>query len=215
MARKKAASAPETGVAVVMPEVDAFTAKLAREGGEVVAFCESLVISKEADRVFASNAMAEIAANHDTADAKRLSWVAPLKKVAADIDATFRPGLRALKQAEALLKSKIGAWDVAQAQARAALLTASVEAARNGNAAAAEQTYEQAAAFVPATTGASSKIVWTGEVLDAAAIPREYLMPDVTKLEKVTAAHGADPGIPGWRAFATAAVRTSRKGVLL
>jgi len=193
-------------------EVDEFTKAATEDAVAVLEFVGRVAIAKPADREFASNALSEIAAKHDAWEAKRLKWVKPLKAVASDIDASFRPATKALAKAIDELKAKIGAWDVEQAQKRSALLSASAEAARDGNAAAAEKAYEKAAAFVPAEGGAGSKIYWTGEVIDAAAIPREYLTPDLDKLQAVTKAHGADPGIPGWRTFPDAAVRTSRKG---
>ena len=215
MAAKAKSKAVEESTAIVpRREVDEFTDGAAKDAAKVLDFAKKLTIGKAADREFASNAASEIAAKHDAWDGKRLSWVKPLKAVAADIDASFRPATKALKEALDVIKAKIGAFDVEQAQERARLLKASVQAAAAGDQTAAAKAYEKAEAHVLVDAGPStSKIVWTGEVVDAAAIPREYLMPDVAKLEALTKALDRDPQIPGWRARQTAEVRTSRKGV--
>jgi hypothetical protein len=93
------------------------------------------------------------------------------------------------------------------------LLKASAAAGAAGDRAQADLAYQKADELAPAEGGAGSKVYWNGEVVDPALIPREYLMPDLEKLKAVTKAHGADPGIPGWRAFPDAQVRTSRKGI--
>jgi hypothetical protein len=193
-------------------EVDEFIQASIGEAEQVLAFLEQVTITQSAEREFASNALAEVAQRHDIIDKKRLSWVGPLKAVTSDIDATFRPVTAALKRATEILKAKIGAYDVAQAQERDRLLKASAAALTQGQTSVAMDAYVQAEQHVAADTGASSKIEWTGEVLDAALIPREYLMPNVAKLEAFTKALGTDPAIPGWRAFQVAAVRTSRRG---
>lgn len=211
-----AAKAKTTAVARTFPparEVDEFTEGMIRDAEKSLDFIKAIEIHKPADREFASNALSEVARRFDVNDAKRKSWVEPLKSIASDIDAAFRPGLKAMKAGIEILKEKIGRYDIEQENKRVALLRASVEASRKGDQDAAEVAYEKAEKFAPAEGGAAAKIEWSGEVVDASAIPREYLCPDVKKLEAVTKAHGADPKIPGWRAYQVAAVRTSRKGV--
>jgi hypothetical protein len=193
-------------------EIDSFIEPIQRDAEASVVFIEALVVKTDAEREFASNALSEVASRHDAYDKKRKAWVQPLKAVASDIDATFRPALQALKHCEQMLKEKIGMYDVAQAQARAALLVQAAAAGASGNREAAEAAYVVADQFSAASAGAGSKIEWTGEVVDATQIPREYLCPDVKKLEALTKARGEDPCIPGWRAYQVAAVRTSRRG---
>lgn len=83
--------------------------------------------------------------------------------------------------------------------------------AREGSHEEASAAIEAASADVVDLAGVSVREEWTGEVVDAALIPREYLCPDVAKLEAITRATAGDPKIPGWRAFSRPAVRTSRK----
>jgi hypothetical protein len=214
-AKKDPALAPVDANQVLPPfgEVDAFTQALTLDAQGVLAFVERLVIAQASDREVASNALTQIAQHHDTADAKRKKWVSPLKAVASDIDATFRPALQHLKKAEVMLKTKIGQFDVVQEDARRKALAQTAVAAAAGNQVAAERAYAKAEEHAPPDTGASSKLYWTGEVIDAALVPREFLMPDVAKLEAITRARGEDPRIAGWRAFQVADVRTSRRGV--
>lgn len=203
-----------TGEVAVVPksvEVVGFTDLIAKEAAMSLKHCEGLAVEDDEDRALASKTLAIVAATLDEWDGKRKSWVQPLKAVASDIDANFRPALQALRKCEALLKERIGAFDVAQAQKRAALLKEAVAAGAAGNRQIAERIYEKADEHAAAEGGSGSKIEWTGEVVDADAIPREYCKPDLEKLLAVTKAADKDPGIMGWKAYQAAAVRTSRK----
>jgi hypothetical protein len=194
-------------------EVDEF-AKGARADAEgALEIVRALQIVTAPEYEFAGNALREVAERHDALDDKRKSWVEPLKSVAKDIDATFKPLLSALKEAEETLKEKIGAYRVAMELARAEVLRDASAAIQAGDATTAERLISGADALVVGeVAGVSVKAVWSGEVLDASAIPREFLVPDLAKLEALTKAAGEDPKIPGWRAFPTTQVRTARKG---
>ena len=49
--------------------------------------------------------------------------------------------------------------------------------------------------------GTSAQEIWKGEVVDASLIPRDYLTPDLVKLNQVTKMLKGETRIPGWRAF--------------
>jgi hypothetical protein len=213
MATKKTATPTTPTVIPPRAEVDEFIGESKKDIDASLATIRKLSIKKPAELEFAGSALKEVAHRHDVIDKKRKSWVEPLKAVAKDIDKTFKPLLDGLKAAEQILKDKIGEYHVAGELARAALLKDASKAIQSGNQGAAEAALAQADKFVPSVVeGVTATTYWTGEVIDAAAIPREYLMPDVAKLEAMTKATGEDPKIPGWRAFPTSAVRTSRKG---
>jgi hypothetical protein len=61
------------------------------------------------------------------------------------------------------------------------------------------------------SSGVSNELYWTGEVVDASQIPREFLIPDIAKLEAVTAALGEATKIPGWSIQQKARLRVARK----
>ena len=49
--------------------------------------------------------------------------------------------------------------------------------------------------------GTSPQEIWKGEVVDASLIPRDYLTPDLVKLNQATKMLKGETRIPGWRAF--------------
>jgi hypothetical protein len=202
--QKKLATIPSSA------EVSSFTAEQSREDEGLVEQLDALAIRKATDLDFAAGLLREIAARHDALDGKRRSWVDPLNRVVKDINATFKPLLDALKRAEATVKEKIGKFHVEAERERSKML-AEAGRASESNPAKAERLIERAELLdVPKVDGVGVKMVWTGEVVDASLIPREFLSPDVKKLLAVTEAGGSDPKIPGWRAWETAQVRTRR-----
>jgi hypothetical protein len=168
-------------------------------------------LRKHADLEFASNALQEVAKRHDALDGKRKSWVDPLNAVVKDINATLKPLIDALKEAEGILKDKIGRYAVTLEQARTKLLADAGDMAK-ANPSQAESMIAQAAALEPPKVkGVTVSTEWAGEVVDEKLIPREYLVPNVEMLNAMTKAKGSDPGIPGWKAYPKANVRTARK----
>ena len=160
----------------------------------------------------ADRALNAIAKQRDEWDAERKSFVGPLKDVAKRIDQAFKTILDPLDLAERELKAKIGAHALAERKDRERLLAEAAKAAREGDDAAAEALVVAAVPPPPPDDAkASARIEWTGQVVDAAAIPRQYLVPDVAALEALTRAAGRDPQIPGWQAYERAVVRTSRR----
>ena len=216
MAAKKQAAVLEPAE-IVMPkimEVAAFIEEQRKAGiDEALALVKALEIRKPADAEFAGNALNEVSKHLDTLDKKRKKWVEVPKGIAKDIDQTFKPLLDKLKEAKDMLKAKIGAWHIEQEFARQRALKAASQAAQAGDTEATDRAIVVAATHeVGKLAGVNScKTEWTGEVVDAAQIPREYLMPDLAKLQAVTKAHEGDVQIPGWRTFPVANVKASCK----
>lgn len=182
------------------------------EATELEAYLGSIEISHSEDLAFAADALKSIAEKHDTIDAKRKTWVDPLNRVVKDINATFKPVLDSLKKLETGLKVKIGQYHATAERERVRLLE---EAGRAASSSTDFNTAESLIARaelldVPKVDGLGVRMIWTGEVVDAKAIPREYLTPDIKKLLAVTEAGGADPQISGWRAFPIPRVSTKR-----
>lgn len=195
-----------------MREVVDYTTELSEQAQEAFLTVESTaVVIDLKSREIASAALKYVASRHDEAESKRKAWTRPLKAVAADIDANFRPGLRLLKQVETALKQLIGAFDLKQMQEASALKVKALESAKRGDLVSAEETWQAIDSVEMPTSGASTKIEWSGQVIDIDALPREYLKPDLEKLIAATRAHGGDPGIPGWSAHEVANVRTGRR----
>jgi hypothetical protein len=205
----------KTSKTVEMPKLEIIKSEIVEnvsEAKNVAKIVASMEIESQADYEFACNAVREAAEKHDVIDAKRKSWVDPLNAVVKDINATFRPVLKAWKDTEEHLRQLIAGYVAAKEAKRTELLNAAVTASRLGKGDRAESLIEKAeSSIVDSVAGVSATVTWQGEVIDAAAIPAEYLIPNVAKLNALTAATGGDPKIPGWRAFPTADLRVSRK----
>lgn len=262
MRTKSTAALPKTG------EIESLIAPAAEDARQALAFCERLAVTTAADAEFAAGALREVAQKRDEIDGLRKRWVEPLKGVAKEIDAAFRPAIKSLEAAEQTIKGALAKYahaeEARRAEAARKLEAAAAEARRAEAACVAAESAEEArrvaaaqrdkgptpeelateesrraeaarrsaeaaaaarkaeaeraaaaaavAATVPARLdGVSVRREWTGEVVDAGLLPREYMIPDTARLEAATRSLGADPGIPGWRAFQVERVRTSRR----
>lgn len=190
-------------------ELDQFLAPMKRDIDEALAELREMRIVTPADYKIAGEMLKELAHRQTVLDDKRKSWVEPLKAVSNDIDATFRPVIKGLKDGVEMLKEKLGEAKIAMEAKREELLKLSVAATGKK----AEALQVEAEAFIPPEIpGVHTTIGWTGEVSDADKLPREYMVPNVTMLEELTAALGRDPKIPGWTAKKTSSTTTTRKG---
>ncbi len=132
----------------------------------------------------------------------RQSFVKPLNDVVKRINLFFKPTLERYAEAEAEGKRKLqqfAAW--ADAERERLLQEAEQEAQGGDTVAAAQAIFDAAGSIVPKVAGYSERSTWVGEVVDASRLPREYLMPDLAKLQAATKAGGAATRIPGWRVF--------------
>lgn len=154
-----------------------------------------------------ARACAEVKAEWERVDAQRRRWVDPLNAVVKDINATAKPVLAALEEAEADLKAKLAAWANGAELERQRILD---QVQANPKRAAA--LIEKADALsIPKVDGLTSRTEWIGEIVDAAAIPAAYRVPDPKALLALTKATAGDPKIPGWKAYPRTIVAVSAK----
>jgi len=165
-------------------------------------FIKRLQITTGADFAGAVRMAAQGKTKFGEVDAKRKEYTSKLAEIVDQFNNEFKPGLEALKEAEKTLKDKLAGFAKVQADTRAQMLRKASEAAEAGDQAKANALIAEAAGYgVPEVKGCSIRDVWSGEVEDAEAIPREYLIPDEKALKAVTKARKCDPKIPGWRAY--------------
>lgn len=115
---------------------------------------------------------------------------------------------KAREKAESERKAAEAATAAGRA-AEAAKLMARAAATEERAAAKAEEVTQQAAMVVapvihreaPKVSGISTREVWLFDVVDAAAVPREYLMVDESKIRKVVGALKGDTCIAGIRVY--------------
>ena len=168
------------------------------EATKVVQWAASLRIDKNETAQATVTIIQDIKVQHAKVDALRRSFTDPIRLSVERLNDFFRPALESYLEAEKVLKWKVLLFQEEQAKERERLLQAAVTENPEGAAhaiAVAEQHLPEKMA------GMSVRTEWVGEVTDASLIPREFLCPDLAKLNAVTKAGKADPGIAGWRAW--------------
>ena len=224
MAAKKQKSEVIDVQQVAIPRGEIVRAALADqvEADASLAFVKDVAIQNSEHYVFAGNALKEVAQRHDQIKAKRDAWTKPLQVVIDDIKSTLDPVVKAYAAMEATLKEKIGGFAVRKAEEKASLVALASACYGEGD-------RDKATAFLESAKecdiselpGVGVKAGWTGELVDgnvlidavlSGKLGREYLKPNIEMCQAATDNKQGDPGIPGWRAYVKAAVRTSRKG---
>lgn len=130
------------------------------------------------------------------------------KDLLARAEVAFKGGMLTYQRAEE--QKRIEAQRVAEDLARKErerLAELARKAGERGATEKAQQFMERAAVVVapivqtvaPKVAGIATRKDYTFEIVDAAQLPREYLMPDEQKIRKVVRAMGADTSIPGVR----------------
>lgn len=117
----------------------------------------------------------------------------PIRESLAATQALFKPVEERYEEAESLLKDKIAAYLKVREERNRAELQAAVEADDIST------VVELAGKAVPAQQGISTRTIYDAEVIDAAAVPAEYLQPDINKIRAVVRAAKGKIEIPGVR----------------
>lgn len=134
---------------------------------------------------------------------QRVEEKAPLLKATKDLDAEYKTAVAPLSRVEGVLRARLEGWLLLLDQRRAAAL-------REAQAASQALAHVEAnAAIVRLGEAAPAKVekqtdryTWAVDVLDEAAIPREYMSPDPKKIQaevRRADAHGIEPRIAGVR----------------
>jgi len=159
----------------------------------------------------------------DDLEADRVAQVTPHNNVVKQLNSDFKHLATKLTAVMDALKTGIGNYQRAQAEAKAKadrLAREAAEAAtrkllKQANAALASGKEERAEALLtrasavtaelapppPKAAGVSTRTLWHYEVTNSSLVPREYLMVDETKLNAVVRAMKELTNIPGVRAF--------------
>lgn len=117
----------------------------------------------------------------------------PLRLALKELNELFDPGIKALEEAEQVLKAKVLEAN-SRMHAEADKLMA--EGSESGD----HRLIVRAdATRPPDMKGVSIQRTWDGDVVDENALPRDYLTPDLKKLKKVTKAGHGQVSIPGWK----------------
>lgn len=188
--------------AVKMPDLVAVskdTEKDRTAAGEQLAVVRSVAIVDAEDYKAAAQSIALIKQRFEEIDSKRRSWVDPLNGVIKSLNAFCKPALDFYSTAEREMKLKLVAYANAQAEAQDAAVEKMAKAKTPGDKKKLLAAID--ASTVPRIGGVSMRTTWTGRVVDASKLPREYLVPNEALLKAATRSKNGDPKIPGWEAF--------------
>jgi hypothetical protein len=144
---------------------------------------EQFQIQNQEDFELAGEALKWIKERWKNLEERRTRMTKPINEGLRQINDFFRPAKDPLERAEAILKSKVGAYTLAQREAQAKAMqeaAAAVQAGQRDQAAA----LVQATAPTPQIKGIAVKAKWAFRVVNEALVPREYLSVDPVKLEK-------------------------------
>jgi hypothetical protein len=157
----------------------------------------------------------------------------PVDEAAKRIQSFFKPPLDFLARAENIIKRKMVSWKseqdrIAREEQRKAeekarkererLEREAAKAAAAGREERAEVLRERAEVVVsapvapvaPKVSGISERSVWKFEIVDAAKIPREFLMPNEKRIGEYVRAMKSDATIPGVRIFEETSLASRR-----
>lgn len=142
----------------------------------------------------------------DTLEKRRKAITGPLNEAKRAVDSLFKPAVEPYKKAEQILKRKLLDYQRETARRNVEAMTAMAQAHQAGDhgavmAIAADSTM----APPPELEGVSTAERWAFEVVDAGALPREFLEVNTTAIRLAmstsTQENGAPPDIPGVRFY--------------
>ena len=209
-------TAPTAITAAMVPVPAEAEAELVAEATKVakaVVMLQAFEIKTSEDMELAGERVKIVKEWWNTIENRRTEMTQPINAGLRSINAFFKPLLDPLKNAEMTLKSKIAAYTLAVRAEQERAMQAAATAAAAGNTAAAAQHVAALAPQAP-VQGVSVREVWDWEVVDEAAVPRQYLSIDPAKVKAVIETnpiYGLVPNIPGLRIFKKGSVTVRQK----
>lgn len=176
---------------------------LAANAEKSLLFAQSLKIEEEKDFELANSTIADVKAEIDRGEKTRKFFGDPYRMLVDKINGLFMPPIKTLQQASRILGEKMIQYHNEQArkaEAAKAALAKKIEAGKISPEKAAVKA--EAIMAPPKTTqspitGARTTFVKrrVAVIVDESKIPREYLVPDMTKISKVALAGITIPGV--------------------
>jgi hypothetical protein len=153
-------------------------------------------------RRVALETLKQLSERHRSLDKRRKELTAPIDESKKRIIALFREPLTKLEAAIDRLKVTIGRYDQDVQQARAAAMAEATAALAKGDHATANSAIMQAfGGESGAIDGSYNRTDWKFEIVDAFALPREYLQPNVEAIGAVVRSTRGAVAIPGVRVW--------------
>lgn len=192
-------TAPVETITLAIPGVHDLAA-LQRDAEENAPAYALVTVDNANDYELADALLSDVARRKADVLAMRKSATGPMYTAVKTVEAWFRPLLTALEASERALKDAMGKYRVAlEAREREAReLAAKAAEARDAPTLIEALTVATEAAAKPAGR-ATARYVWAVESVDASALPREWMVPNMTGLETAARMHKGDepPVVPG------------------
>ena len=165
---------------------------------------EQLAVTDQQSAQVAADWLGDIQSELKAIKEMKDSALRPMRESERQIRDWFRPIEEALTQAVDAVKAKIGEYELANRQLQREAFERAADKHEAGDhiAARAEIQVANAHASNRKPSGASTREVWEAEVIDAAAVPREWCVPDdrrIAALARATPADTEPVQIPGVR----------------
>ena len=181
---------------VTAAQVEAST--LLVQAKQVAAAVPTLTITTSEEYLQAGQGLVELKGRWKVVEEKRTSLVKPLNDVVKSINAMFKPVLDQWDVTMDVVKRAMHDYQVREAEAQRKALEAAAALAQQG------QTGQEFTALVTQGSampvkaqGISTRVMWRWRVVDATAVPREYLSIDPAKVDAVVKAQQDGAKIPG------------------
>lgn len=165
---------------------------------QVAAAVPTLTITTSEEYLQAGQGLVELKGRWKVVEEKRTSLVKPLNDVVKSINAMFKPVLDQWDTTMDVVKRAMHDYQVREAEAQRKALEEAARLAQQG------QTGQEFTALVAQGSaipvkaqGVSTRVMWRWRVVDAAAVPREYLCVDAAKVEALVKEHKEGAKIPG------------------
>jgi len=165
---------------------------------QVAAAVPTLTITTSEEYLQAGQGLVELKGRWKVVEEKRTSLVKPLNDVVKSINAMFKPVLDQWDVTMDVVKRAMHDYQVREAEAQRKALEEAARLAQQG------QTGQEFTALVAQGSaipvkaqGVSTRVMWRWRVVDAAAVPREYLCVDAAKVEALVKEHKEGAKIPG------------------
>jgi hypothetical protein len=208
-------------VEVTTPMPDSSAEAAARRA---LAAVECLAIVTAEDYTSAANELMRVKGQYKSIDKEREQLKAPSLEGCRRVDDFFRAPLQFLVKAEQILKGKLNHYDRQQdairveeqrradavaRKERERIEAQALRAQASGKVDKAAALEQRAATIVapiidrtpPKVAGVQTREVWKYEVIDPAAVPREYTVVDESKIRRVVGALKGDTQIAGVRVW--------------
>jgi hypothetical protein len=186
-------------ITLAIPTSAADVATLQRDAEANAPAIRAITVCDDDDYTFADAMLTDVVTKKDAVIAMRKQATVPLYQVIRTVESWFKPVVTALEASERHLKGAMGTYRAELAERERAAREAAAVAAESGDAAGMIEALTVASA-PPPDARATVRFVWAVKRIAADLVPRDWLVPDVARIEALAASTPGDgeaPVVPG------------------